>query len=145
MPPPTLTPAQRAAGRAKSAQAATARAHARARLQAGELDPIDVLCAPREAPTGALRVEQLLVCLPGIGKVRAAGLVAAAGIPPNRRVRSLGARQQQALAEVLPPNARPAPAPDEPAVISSVSETRDSRQQAAKGELARTLSPSASL
>ena len=102
MPPPTLTPAQRAAGREKAAQAATARAQARARLQAGELDPIDVLRAPRQAPTGALRVEQLLVCLPGIGKVRAAALVAAAGIPPNRRVRSLGARQQQALAEVLP-------------------------------------------
>ena len=103
MPPPTLTPAQRAAGRDKATQDAAARAQARARLRSGELSPIDVLCAPRQSPTGALRVEQLLVCLPGIGKVRAAGLVPAAGIPPNRRVRSLGARQQQALAEVLHP------------------------------------------
>ncbi|HET9081373.1 MAG TPA: hypothetical protein VFO01_12780, partial [Trebonia sp.] len=77
-------------------------AQARARLQSGELDPIEVLGAPRQAPTGALRVEQLLVCLPGVGKTRAAALVDTAGIPPNRRVRSLGARQQRALADVLP-------------------------------------------
>ena len=48
-------------------------------------------------------MEQLLVSLPGIGKARAAALLATAGIPATRRVRSLGSRQQQALADALHP------------------------------------------
>ena len=103
MPLPTLTPAQRAAALEKAAQARTARAQARAQLRSGELSPIEVLRAPHDSPAGDLRVEQLLVSLPGIGKTRANALLAAAGIPPTRRVRSLGPRQQQALADALHP------------------------------------------
>jgi hypothetical protein len=103
MPLPTLTPAQRAAALEKAAQTRTARAQARAQLRSGELSPLDVLRAPTDSPAGDLRVEQLLVSLPGIGKTRATALLAIAGIPSTRRVRSLGARQQQALAELLQP------------------------------------------
>jgi hypothetical protein len=101
---PTLTPAQRAAALEKAAQARAARAQARAQLRSGDLSPIDVLRAPHESPAGDLRVEQLLVSLPGIGKARAAALLATAGIPATRRVRSLGSRQQQALADALHPS-----------------------------------------
>jgi hypothetical protein len=59
-------------------------------------------CAPRTShPPGILRAEQLLVSLPGIGKARATALLAIAGIPATRRVRSLG-RQQQSLADGVP-------------------------------------------
>ena len=101
MPLPTLTPAQRAAALEKAAQARAARAQARAQLRSGELSPVDVLRRPHESPAGDLRVEQLLVSLPGIGKARATALLTTAGIPPTRRVRSLGTRQQQALADAL--------------------------------------------
>jgi len=101
MPLPTLTPEQRAAALEKAARVRTARAEARAQLRSGELNPIEVLRAPHDSPAGDLRVEQLLVSLPGIGKTRASALLADAGIPPTRRVRSLGTRQQQALADAL--------------------------------------------
>ena len=96
-----LTPQQRAAALEKAAQARAARARAGAQLRSGELNPIEVLRAPHDSPAGDLRVEQLLVSLPGIGKARANALLAAAGIPPTRRVRSLGTRQQQVLADAL--------------------------------------------
>src|SRR5450759_4895325 len=86
MPLPTLTPAQRAAALEKAAQTRTARAQARAQLRSGELSPLDVLRAPTDSPAGDLRVEQLLVSLPGIGKARATALLATAGIPSTRRV-----------------------------------------------------------
>jgi hypothetical protein len=96
MPLPTLTPAQRAAALEKAAQTRTARAQARAQLRSGELSPLDVLRAPTDSPAGDLRVEQLLVSLPGIGKTRATALLAIAGIPSTRRVRSLRAHPNPA-------------------------------------------------
>jgi hypothetical protein len=86
----------------KSAQARAARAQARAQLRSGDLNPIEVLRTPHESPAGDLRVEQLLVSLPGIGNTRANALLAAAS-RSTRRVRSLRARQQQALADALRP------------------------------------------
>jgi ribosomal protein S13 len=44
-----------------------------------------------------MRVSALLESMPGVGKVRAAGIMEELGISPSRRVRGLGANQAAAL------------------------------------------------
>ena len=51
---------------------------------------------------GKMRVSALLESMPGVGKVRAAGIMDELGISPSRRVRGLGANQAAALRERFP-------------------------------------------
>jgi transposase len=103
VPVPPLSPEQRAAALAKAAQARRTRAEARERLRtAGSrlphvLDEV-VSRAEFEPAIAKMRVAALLDALPGIGKVRAAEIMARLEISPTRRVRGLGAKQRAALA-----------------------------------------------
>ena len=95
---PPLTPEQRQAALEKAA--AARRVHAelkdklkhsatslRAILDSGETDEI----------VGKMKVSALLEAMPGVGKVRAARIMAKLEISPSRRVRGLGAKQRSAL------------------------------------------------
>lgn len=100
---PPLTPEQRAAALAKATAARKTRAAARKELKAAGprlsqvLDAIVARAAHDEA-IGKMRVAALLDALPGIGKIRAAEIMARLEISPTRRVRGLGTKQRAALA-----------------------------------------------
>jgi len=98
VPLPPLSPGQRAAALAAAAAARTARAQAKADLKSGRLTLAELLeRADRDAAVAKLRVSTVLESLPGVGRVRAAGLMADLGAAPGRRLRGLGARQRQHL------------------------------------------------
>lgn len=99
---PSLTPEQRAAALEKAAEARQVRAAIKVRLKNGAVSLSEVIALGRsddgDGPiVGKMKVSALLESLPGIGKVRAAGLMAEIGIADNRRVRGLGAHQVSAL------------------------------------------------
>lgn len=50
---------------------------------------------------GPIRVYQLIMSVPGVGKVRAERIMAECGISKNRRVRGLGVNQRSKLIEIL--------------------------------------------
>ncbi len=104
MPVPPLTPEQRAAALAKAAAARRTRAEARERLKHAGHDLVHVLDdlvarAAHDDAIAKMRVAALLDALPGIGKIRAAEIMARLEISPSRRVRGLGAKQRAALAQ----------------------------------------------
>lgn len=98
MPLPPLSPEQRATALAAAAAARTNRAQAKADLKSGRITLTELLeRADRDAAVAKLRVSTVLESLPGVGRVRAAGLLADLGVAPGRRLRGLGARQRQDL------------------------------------------------
>lgn len=99
---PPLTPEQRAAALAKATQARRSRAAVRERLRHAGADLGAVVGAVLDDDDEAIakmRVAALLEAVPGIGKVRAAGIMQRLEISPTRRVRGLGAKQRAALAQ----------------------------------------------
>jgi hypothetical protein len=94
--PPPRSPEQLAAALEKAAAARTARAEVKARLKMGSMTLAEALASSSDAVT-KLKVLSLLESLPGIGKVKARGLMEEIGIAENRRVQGLGAQQKQAL------------------------------------------------
>jgi S13-like H2TH domain len=98
VPLPSLTPEQRAAALDKAAAARRERAEIKNRIRHSGASPLDVL---REGQTnevvGKMKVNALLQCVPGVGKVRAQQIMDRAGISETRRVRGLGANQIAAL------------------------------------------------
>ena len=98
MTPPKLTDEQRAAALQKAGEVRRERAVIKQRLKRGSLSAPDALEAARNDDVIAkLRVSTLLESLPGIGKVRAAQIMAQVGIAPTRRVQGLGELQRAAL------------------------------------------------
>jgi uncharacterized tellurite resistance protein B-like protein len=99
---PPLTPEQRADALAKAAEARQVRAAIKTRLKYGGGSLSEVIALGRsddgDGPVvGKMKVSALLESLPGIGKVKAAGLMRDVGIADNRRVRGLGPHQIAAL------------------------------------------------
>ena len=97
---PKLTDEQRRLAAAKGLEHRRRRADAKARIAAGALSAASVL----ESGDPALRkmtVESLLRALPGIGKARAAKLMAGFGIAPGAKVASLGPNQRRRLKDFL--------------------------------------------
>lgn len=104
---PPLTPEQRSAALAKAGLARKARAELKDRLKHAGASLEEVLeQGQRDDVVGKMKVAAVLEALPGVGKVRAARLIADCGISPNRRVRGLGAKQRVALQAALPPPGR---------------------------------------
>lgn len=101
---PPRTPEQRAEALAKAKAVREERAVLRAALREGRLTAVEVLDDDESAAWRAT-VWWLVQSLPGVGDVRAARLLAAAGIPEeihrSRRVSGLGAHQRAKLRELL--------------------------------------------
>lgn len=104
MAPPVLTPEQRAGALVKAAAARKARADIRASLKNGGMTVAELIKdAEASDLTGGMKVSAVIQSLPGMGKAKTAGLMGRLGIPENRRVRGLSARQRSELEKALAP------------------------------------------
>jgi S13-like H2TH domain len=97
---PTLSPEQRELALAKAAAARNERSAALAAVKNGSMDPADFLATTSEV-LKRTKVRQVILAVPGVGKVRAARLMEEAQIDPRRRVAGLGANQRQKIADLL--------------------------------------------
>jgi len=99
MPLPALSPEQREAALQKAREARAARSALLAGLKAGTLTLADVLGRDDDLARKT-KVAQVVRAVPGVGKARAAAIMERTGIPAERRIGGLGARQrEQFLAE----------------------------------------------
>ncbi|HNM97125.1 MAG TPA: integration host factor, actinobacterial type [Marmoricola sp.] len=95
---PPLTPEQRQAALAKAAASRRERAEVKNRLKHSGASIAEVLAeGDHNEVIGKMRVLDLLQAMPGVGKVRAVGLMTRLKIAETRRVRGLGANQREAL------------------------------------------------
>lgn len=99
---PTLTPEARAAALEKAAEARVRRSDIRRRLKNRETTIAAVIAEFEESGgedtvLARTRVIDLLKSVPGLGPVRAAEAMDAAGIAPNRRLGGLGEHQRAEL------------------------------------------------
>jgi transposase len=93
-----LTPEQRAAALEKAAQARQARAEVKKDLKERKLTLSAVIKQGQADETiGKIKVSALLESLPGVGKVKAASIMAEVGISDSRRIRGLGPHQAEEL------------------------------------------------
>ena len=95
---PEITQEQRMAALRKGMEARMERARIKRAVKRREVCALDALSM--DAAQG-IRVLDFIAALPGYGKVTAAALMRSLKISPTRRVRGLGSRQREALAEVL--------------------------------------------
>jgi hypothetical protein len=93
---PVLSPEQRQEALAKARAARAARSTLLAEVKTGTLRLADVLGRDDDLARKT-KVTQVLRALPGVGKARAAAIMQRAGIPADRRVGGLGARQREQL------------------------------------------------
>lgn len=97
---PTLTPEQRQAALEKATAARRVRAEVKLRLKTSATTLAEVIGEARVNEVVAkLRVVDLLLAMPGVGKVRAQNIMQRIGIAESRRLRGLGAHQVDALIE----------------------------------------------
>ena len=95
---PPLSPEQRQAALEKAAASRRERAEVKNRLKHSGASIAEVLEeGQRNDVIGKMRVTELLQALPGLGKVRAAQVMARLKFSESRRVRGLGAKQIAAL------------------------------------------------
>ena len=95
---PQLTPQQRADALEKAKLYRTERAEVRKRLKRGSATLPEIISDGQTSDIiGKMKVSALLEAMPGVGKVRAAQIMARIGIAEGRRVRGLGANQAAAL------------------------------------------------
>lgn len=95
---PELTTEQRRAALEKAAVVRRERAEVKNRLKHSGASLPDVVRAGQSNEViGKMRVVDLLQAMPGVGKVRARGLMERLGISESRRVRGLGSNQIAAL------------------------------------------------
>ncbi|MFI6582607.1 integration host factor, actinobacterial type [Embleya sp. NPDC050493] len=99
---PPLTPEERRAALAKAAAVRSERAEVREALKRGRLSLGEALAADSDA-VRRMPVRALLESLPGVGKARAARLLAELEISERRRVRGLGVQQRNRLLERFDP------------------------------------------
>lgn len=80
----------------RAAEARRERAQYKVLLKAGEASLADAL-ASQSVPIRRMRVRELLVSLPGVGRAGAEEAMACARVADGRRVSGLGPRQREAL------------------------------------------------
>jgi hypothetical protein len=100
MPPP-LTEEQRKEALAKAAEARRKRVDIKARLKSGQISLKDLLDQTDNDIVGKMKVSAVLESLPGVGKVRAHKMMERLDISESRRMRGLGAKQQEHLLDEL--------------------------------------------
>ena len=98
MPLPKMTDEQRAAALEKAKEARAKRAKLKADIKAGKISLKKVLNSKDEIAKKT-KVQQILVSLPGVGKVSAQKAMDEIGIAENRRVGGLGSAQKEKLIE----------------------------------------------
>ncbi|WP_196840544.1 integration host factor, actinobacterial type [Arthrobacter sp. CAN_A1] len=97
-----LSDSERTQAREKATAARAIRAEVKVKLKSGETTVGEVVNGmSRDVAVGRLKVIDMLKALPGVGEVRAAGIMNDVGIAATRRVRGLGVHQRQALIEHL--------------------------------------------
>ena len=97
---PQLSPEQRKAALEKAAQARHERAELREKIKSGKVSLAEVLDSD-DPIANRMKVSALIESLPGYGKAKAAKIMDELEISPKRRVQGLGARQREALLEIL--------------------------------------------
>ncbi|MCH9718394.1 MAG: hypothetical protein K0U60_00810 [Actinomycetia bacterium] len=100
--PPAMTEHQRAAGREKATAARRVRAELKRQLSTGRIDLTDlfrIVAEDDERGQAAmrLRVGEVLLALPGIGRTHAEELLVRQDISGQRRIGQLGERQRERL------------------------------------------------
>ena len=98
---PTMSPAQRQVALEKAREARAARSAMLADLKAARLTLADVL-GRDDGLARKTKVAQVIRALPGVGQARATAIMDRAGIPAERRVGGLGARQRELLLAEFP-------------------------------------------
>ncbi len=102
MQPPSLSSEQRSAASAKAVANRRRRAEVKAHLRSGHLSWRDLLSLSHvDDVVASLRVQEALLCLPGIGPQRLDRFMKQANISPSRRLRGLGPHQIASLNEAL--------------------------------------------
>ena len=102
MQPPTLSNEQRSAASAKAVANRRRRAEVKDQIRSGELTWSDLLkLAESDDVVAAIQVREALMALPGVGPRRVERYMAHAKVSQTRRLRGLGERQLELLAEVL--------------------------------------------
>lgn len=100
--PPPLSSEQRAAASAKAVANRRRRAEIKEQLRAGHLTWHELLVLSHvDEVVAALRVQDALLCLPGVGPQRLRRFMKHARISPTRRLRGLGPNQVAALTQAL--------------------------------------------
>jgi len=94
---PNLSTEDRQAALKKALEVRRQRAEVRAKLKNGSMNLKQCLDKADDKIVGRMKVSAVLESLPGIGKVRAAGILEELGISPTRRVQGLGVRQSEGL------------------------------------------------
>jgi hypothetical protein len=98
---PALSPEQRQAALQKAREARAARSALLTDLKAGSVTLADVLGRDDDLARKT-KVAQVVRAVPGVGKARAAAIMERVGIPAERRIGGLGARQREHLLAELP-------------------------------------------
>ena len=98
---PVLSPEQRQAALQMAREARADRSALLAGLKAGTLTLADVLGRDDDLARKT-KVAQVVRAVPGVGKARAAAIMERAGIPAERRIGGLGARQREHLLAEFP-------------------------------------------
>jgi len=100
--PPELSDQQRSAASAKAVANRRRRAEIKTQLREGHLTWHELLeLAHLDEVVAGLRVQEALLCLPGVGPQRLHRFMKHAQVSPTRRLRGLGHKQAQVLSEVL--------------------------------------------
>ena len=97
---PQMTEEQRAAALEKAKKVRAERSKIRADIKSGKLSLKKVLESDNDV-IKKTKVSQILVSLPGVGKVTVEKVMAEIGIQENRRVGGLGSAQKAKLLEKL--------------------------------------------
>ena len=102
MPPPSLSTEQRRAASAKAVANRRRRAEVKEQLRTGQLTwPGLIAIADTDEVVAALRVQEALLCLPGVGPQRLNRFMKSASVSPSRRLRGLGPHQIATLTQAL--------------------------------------------
>lgn len=97
---PVLTDAERAQALDKARAARRERSAALAAVKNGSITLADFLASTDDV-LKRTRVSQVVLAVPGVGKVRAARVMEQAGITAGRRVGGLGSHQRVRLTDAL--------------------------------------------
>lgn len=101
MPAPTMTPEQHAAALEKARVVRAQRSEFTNKLAMKMITPAEALDQVSDPVIGRMKVKSFVGALPGYGKVKTENLMESLGIPADRRLQGLGAKQMAALKEAL--------------------------------------------
>lgn len=97
---PERSLAQRQAALQTANDIRTKRAELKRKLKSGDTKTSSVIAKPPEY-IASMKVYNLLIATPKLGRVKVGDLLTAAGVSPSKTVGGLNTRQRKALADVL--------------------------------------------